>query len=465
MQGICLRAYPTCTQKKILSQWMGCARTLWNAKCEENRYLTTFARKFCPINTYAPVDQSYAQYKDREHTPWLFECPSQLLRNSATNWYETYQNFMKGRCGKPQRKKKSDKGSLLLTSELFEFKKNEAGVLELWIGTKKYPLGLLSIKIHRAFELPRSIRIRKELGQYYVSFCYEEQHGCAQVASSEHLAFLATQSRAYLEAHTVGIDRGVVIAAQTSDTSYDLASHELARKQGTEKYLKRYQRRLAKQDNRSHRRAKTRQKIGRCHQKIRNIRENFCHQASHAIVSNPDTQVIVLEDLKTVNLTKSAQGDRDAPGKQVKAKSGLNRAILDKGWYQLENFLAYKAKKCGKALFKVSAAYTSQECADCGHIHPDNRLTQSEFQCVHCGHTDHADRNAAKVIKKRAINLILHPGTGLSAKGVLVPPKLPPDKGRGERRKTSLGQAQSAVFDEPSKKKVQPQLSATVAVA
>ncbi|NBV28456.1 hypothetical protein EBR43_06115 [bacterium] len=48
----------------------------------------------------------------------------------------------------------------------------------------------------------------------------------------------------------------------------------------------------------------------------------------------------------------------------------------------MESYLGYKAKKYGKSFFKVSAAYTSQECADCGHIHPEHRKTQAEFVCV-----------------------------------------------------------------------------------
>jgi transposase len=75
----------------------------------------------------------------------------------------------------------------------------------------------------------------------------------------------------------------------------------------------------------------------------------------------------------------------------------------------------------GKAVFKVSAAYTSQECADCEHIQPENRQTQSLFVCQRCGHTDNADANAAKVIKKRAIKALLDSGTELSERGVLIP--------------------------------------------
>jgi hypothetical protein len=72
-------------------------------------------------------------------------------------------------------------------------------------------------------------------------------------------------------------------------------------------------------------------------------------------------------------------------------------------------------------------------------------------------------RKKKDVIKKRAITFILHSGTELSAKGVLVPPRPQVDTGRAERSKTSLGQAQSAVLNETSKKKVKRQH--TVALA
>lgn len=83
LTGIKLRANPTSHQKLILSQWMGCARSIWNAKVEEERYYRTYARKYCTIGTYAPIDQTTSQFKSKELSPWLSECPSQILRNSA----------------------------------------------------------------------------------------------------------------------------------------------------------------------------------------------------------------------------------------------------------------------------------------------------------------------------------------------------------------------------------------------
>lgn len=97
----------------------------------------------------------------------------------------------------------------------------------------------------------------------------------------------------------------------------------------------------------------------------------------------------------------------------------------------------------------MPAPHTSQECVDCGHTHPDNRKNQETFSCVSCGHSGNADENAAEVIKKRAINLILDSGTELSKRGVLL------DSGRGAVSKSSDAIATDANSKEASKKKRQ----------
>ena len=89
-----LRAHPTLNRKLILSQWMGCARVIRNAKVDEERYYRTFAKKYCAVGTHAPIDQTTSQFKSKELTPWLSQCPSLILRNSAVNWYQTYQKCM-----------------------------------------------------------------------------------------------------------------------------------------------------------------------------------------------------------------------------------------------------------------------------------------------------------------------------------------------------------------------------------
>jgi putative transposase len=450
LMGIKFLASPTKSQKQWLSRCMGCARFIWNAKCEEQEYLTRFARRYLPMGTYPKVDQTYSQYKNEELSPWLSECPSQILRNSASNWYTTHQNFLRGQCGRPKRKKKSNEESVHLTRELFRFEKCADGITRLFIGTKTNNIGFLQIKIHSSYQKPNSITIKKKNGRYSVSFSYEDgvEEGLSQ---SEHLDYLKTLDQEQLEKITLGIDRGVKNPVQAGDECYDFSPEQKSKKRAKEKYIKRYQKRLSRQTKGSKRRAITKHKLSCAHEKIANIRKDFCHKTSRSIVDK-ECSVIILEDLRTQNMTKKPKPKKDESGKWTKnnrkSKAGLNRSILDKGWHQLEQFLQYKTVRAGKALFKVPAHHTSQECADCGHTHPDNRKTQAQFSCLSCGHSDNADKNAALVIKKRAINLILNSGTELSDRLVLL------DKGRRAIHKTRKRKLPLARSEEASKEMI-----------
>jgi putative transposase len=97
----------------------------------------------------------------------------------------------------------------------------------------------------------------------------------------------------------------------------------------------------------------------------------------------------------------SAKGTADAPGRNVRAKAHLNRAILDQGWRGFRTMLGYKLADRGGRLIEVSAAYTSQTCAACGVIDARGRRDQSHFACVACGHEADADANAAINILRR----------------------------------------------------------------
>ena len=427
LTGIRFRAEPTSEQAQRLSQWMGCARVIWNAKCEEDRYLRTYARKYLPMGTFPSVDQSYSQYKS-ELTPWLNECPSQILRNSATIWHQTYQKFLKGMCGRPVRKKKDGTGYLWLTRELFRLEQVD-GQWTLILGTQRNHLGTLKINWHRKpcqDQLPASIWIRKRAGRWTVSFSYDDGHIAPDSTPQDHLHWLRQCSANELEEMITGLDRGIARPVQTHDTTYCPRKAVVAKQEGREKYIKRCQRKLARQQKGSKRREQTKRRIALLHQQTANARHDFLHWASRQIVTK--AQVIVMEDLKLKNMTKRPKTKQNkVTGKwdrnNASAKAGLNKALLGTGLGMLETYITYKAEREGKPVFKVNPINTSRECAACGYIHPDNRPTQSEFCCQRCGHTDNADHNAALVIRKRAIQLILHPGTGLSGRrgNVLIP--------------------------------------------
>ena len=212
----------------------------------------------------------------------------------------------------------------------------------------------------------------------------------------------------------VGIDRNV---GQATDSTGAL--HALPDTTVEDAKIKRYQRRMARQQKGSNRRRGTGGKLRKLQRKRARRRDNATHQISRQVADTAHT--VVLEDLNTKAMTKSAKGTVENPGKNVKQKAGLNRAILASGWGQLERKLEYKAGE----LWFVAPAYTSQACSQCGHTAKSNRPSQAVFVCGACGFRANADHNAAINILVRA-GLPPAPvsarGTGAAARRGALPP-------------------------------------------
>jgi transposase len=105
--------------------------------------------------------------------------------------------------------------------------------------------------------------------------------------------------------------------------------------------------------------------------------------------------LIRVEDLQIKNMTRSAKGTRENPGRNVGQKAGLNRGILGSGWGLLVRRLEDKAP--GR-VEKIRPAFTSQRCSACGHVDAKSRESQARFVCTACGFALHADVNAARNI-------------------------------------------------------------------
>ena len=419
LTGIKTHFNPTPEVAEILSQWIGCARVVYNAKCDEDAYLRTFARKYMPVGSFPEVNKAASHFKDPELTPWLSECPSQIIRNSATIWARTYQRFFKGLGGRPKRKSKAKGNYIWLTKELFRIRWENSMCL-LNIGTEANSIGTVRVKWNKSRIpkiTPKSVWIRKTAHRWYVSFSYDDGSLIDETTNKDHLKHLRQFSESELETMITPIDRGVAKPLHTDNAIYFMSNKEKQKEKDRERKLKRYQRKMARQVKGSNQRKKTIKHIARVHENTANVRENFWHQVTRSVVDH--SKVVVIENLKLKNMTKRAKAKQcEETGKWVKngakAKSSLNKAILGVSLGRFETLLKYKMKRACKPLFKVAPHHTSQECACCGHTHPDNRVNQSDFKCLSCGHQDNADHNAALVIRKRAIKLILHSGTELA---------------------------------------------------
>lgn len=422
-----MRAWPTSQQKQTLSQWMGCSRLIYNGKCEEQEYFFRFKCRFPELaNEKIPVDSAYSHFKT-EQSLFLKKCPSEILRGAAFIWYNSMQRYFSGLAGRPVRKRKDSRESMWLTRELFTFTQDPINnEWKLFIGKKRNNIGFLSFESHREFQIPASLTISKKNGEYFVSFNYEDPKVSSKT-QEELIEELAKQSQDQLTLKTIGLDRGVVIPVQSSTgQSFDFTPAQKTTIERKQRKIRKLQRRLSRQNLGSTRRNKVKRSIAKAYQKIADVRQDFAHQTTRTLVGKKDengqvvengTQIFVIEDLKIKNMVKSpeAKPDGQNPGhfapNRAAAKAGLAQKILNSAWGMIASFLTYKANHAGKVCIKVSPRFSSQECAKCGHIHPENRQTQSKFVCQICGHTENADQNASEVIKKRGVEEILKQAT------------------------------------------------------
>jgi transposase len=188
----------------------------------------------------------------------------------------------------------------------------------------------------------------------------------------------------------VGVDRGVTVSAALS-TGELLACPALSRRERIR--LRRLQRTLARGKRGSKRRGRVRHAIARLRARETDRRKDWAEKASTGIARRFD--VIRVEDLQITNMTRSAKGTRENPGRNVRAKAGLNRGILGSGWGLLVRRLEDKAP--GR-VENIRPAFTSQRCSACGHVDAKSRESQARFVCTACGFALHADVNAARNI-------------------------------------------------------------------
>ena len=199
----------------------------------------------------------------------------------------------------------------------------------------------------------------------------------------------------------VGIDMGVARFATLSDGNFlaPLASfkrHEIR--------LRRYQRAMSRKQKFSSNWKKAKAKVQRLHTRIADCRKDYLHKATTTISQNH--AMVCIEALQVKNMSKSAAGAADAPGKNVRAKSGLNKAILDQGWFEFRRQLEYKLAWRGGDVLAVPPRNTSRTCPCCGHVSKDNRQTQAKFLCVDCGYENNADLVGAINVLERGHRLL-----------------------------------------------------------
>ncbi len=198
-----------------------------------------------------------------------------------------------------------------------------------------------------------------------------------------------------------GIDLGVASFLTTSEGAHVPNPRHL---RASAERLAGAQRALARCQRGSHRRRKVRARVAAIHVKVRRQRLDHAHKVANSLVARHD--VICHESLQIGNMSRSASGTLDQPGRNVAQKAGLNRSILDAGWGVFLRVLASKAESADRELIAVDPRNTSRTCPSCGHCCAENRTSQAEFRCARCGLAEHADTVGALNVLRAG--LVLH---------------------------------------------------------
>jgi transposase len=187
----------------------------------------------------------------------------------------------------------------------------------------------------------------------------------------------------------VGIDRGIAVSALSTGEVFACPRPSSSR----QRRRKLLQRQLARAQRGSNRRAKLKLAVARLRAREADARKDWAEELSTDLARRFD--LIRVEDLRITDMTRSAKGSPDAPGRGVQAKTGLNREILASGWGIL--ILRLEQKAPGR-VEKINPAFTTQRCSACGHVSGANRKSQAVFTCTARRYSCHADVNAARHI-------------------------------------------------------------------
>ena len=365
------RLHPTPAQEAVLRDHCGHARYVWNLAVEQHSHWHPGRR-----NAPGYLEQCRQLTQARAAHPWL-AAGSQTVQQQALGDFARAMTafFDQGNpAGRPSwRKAGRDEGFRITgrRGRQWDVRRVSRKVGQVWVPKA----GWVRFRWSRAVPPgAKSYRVRMDrAGRWHVAF-----------------AVIPDPIPAPGNGQAVGIDRGGVVSAALS-TGEMLRCPALT---GRERIrLRRLQRRLARAKRGSNRRGRVRHAVARLRARETDRRTDWAEKVSTDIARRFD--LIRVENLKIGNMTRSAKGMRESPGRNVSAKAGLNRGILGSGWGLLVRRLEDKAP--GR-VEKIKPHYTSQRCSACGQVDRDSRESQAVFRCTACGFAGHADVNAASSI-------------------------------------------------------------------
>ena len=364
---------PNGEQTRKMKQFCGCSRFVFNKALayQNEQYEADNSFKF----SYFKLQNLLPEWK-REFV-WLKDCHSQVLQSSLRDLERGFKNFFAKRADFPKFKRKGEKNSFRFPQGC-KLEQHDNRIYLPKIGRVRYR------NSREVVGKIKNVTVSQKCGKWYVSIQTEFEQEIPVPKGGE-----------------IGIDMGIVKFATLSDGTHFEPINAFKTLKGK---LAKLQKQFKNKTKFSKNWQKLKAKISKLHHKITNIRKNHLHQISSTISKNH--AIVYVEDLKVTNMSKSAKGNAEQHGKNVAAKSGLNRAILDQAWYEFKRQLDYKLLWNGGHLIAVPPQNTSRCCPACSHTSKENRQTQENFECIECGYQNNADVVGAINILKRGREIL-----------------------------------------------------------
>lgn len=362
LQAFKYELMPTCEQERNMRRFAGSCRFVFNRALalQKERYEQGEEKL-----GYAGLCKLLTEWRNGPETPWLADAPVHPLQQTLRDLERAYANFFAKRANFPRFKKKGQHDS---------FRYPDPKQIKLDQANSRIFLPKLGwVRYRNSREVlgtVKNVTVSQSCGKWFVSIQTERE----------------IQAPVPKATSAVGIDMGVTRFATLSDGTFYAPLNSFKRH---EDRLRKAQQAMSRKTKFSNNWKKAKARVQRIHFRIGNARRDYLHKSTTAISQNH--AMVCIEDLQVRNMSKSAAGTTEQPGKHVRAKSGLNKAILDQGWFEFRRQLDYKLAWAGGHLIVVPPQNTSRTCPACGHVSADNRQTQARFLCVECGFEENAD--------------------------------------------------------------------------